>query len=160
MNKMPEYLASISFRNPDLAKQNLFQYAMQTDMEFFDWLHTQPKDLEIFSATMAASSAFQQGAVINMVSGLFPHKTDPASNHLSLDEDQVLLVDVGGGRGTIMNEVRKARPDLKGAIIVQDLPKEIEGREPSEGIQSMVYDFFKPQPVKGMSPFQRNDGSI
>jgi demethylsterigmatocystin 6-O-methyltransferase len=139
---MPEYLASISFQNPDTAQVNLFQYAMQTELGFFDWLPTQPKDLETFSAAMAASSAFQQSTVVNVVSELFPPEN-------SSSDDGVLLVDVGGGRGEILNEVRRARPDLTGEIIVQDLPKEIEGGKPADGIQSMAYDFFTPQPVTG-----------
>jgi len=61
----------------------------------------------------------------------------------------VLLVDVGGGRGHVVSSVRKQRPDLRSSIIVQDLPKEIEGREPVEGIEAMAYDFFAPQPIKG-----------
>ncbi|TVY82819.1 Demethylsterigmatocystin 6-O-methyltransferase [Lachnellula suecica] len=91
---------------------------------------------------MAASSMHQQSPVANAVSELFPPETSVRSS------DGVLLVDVGGGRGKIINEVRKSRPDLKGRMIVQDLPKEIEGREEAEGIESMTYDFFTPQPIK------------
>lgn len=138
---MSDYLASISFKNPDTAQKNLFQYAMQTELDFFDWLHTQPKTLETFSAAMAASSAFQQSTVVNVVSELF-------SLDNSSSDNETLLVDVGGGRGRILNEVRKARPELKGGMVVQDLSKEIAGREPADGIQNMVYDFFTPQPVQ------------
>lgn len=144
---MPEYLESIAFQNPGTGQQNLFQYAMQTDMDFFDWLHTQPKELEVFSAAMAASAAIQQKTVVNLLSGSFPPEILFTS-----DDEEVLIVDVGGGRGEILNELRKVRPDLHGSMIVQDLAKEIEGRDPGEGIRSMVHDFFGTQPVKGM-PF-------
>lgn len=96
---------------------------------------------------MVASSSFHQSGLVNLISTLFRSEKaileDP-----KIATDHVLIVDVGGGRGTIMKEVRKARPDLQGAIIVQDLPKEIEGREPSEGIQTMPYNFLHSQSVE------------
>jgi hypothetical protein len=85
---------------------NFLLVCYATDMDFLDWLHTQLKELETFSAAMVASSAFQQEIVINVVSQLLPPGKFSASN------DEVLLVDVGGGRGRFLNEVRKARPDL------------------------------------------------
>ena len=114
---------------------------MQTDLSFFEWLHTQPKMLAMFSAAMAASSARQIGPLTGRLSGLFP--TDDLGA-------EVAIVDVGGGRGQILNELRKARPNLRGQMIVQDLPREVEGRELSLGVQSMVHDFFTPQPIQGM----------
>lgn len=109
--------------------------------DFFEWLHTQPKQFETFSSAMAASSAIGELKAVKMLSGLFPH-TETA-------KDETLVVDVGGGRGKILNELRKARPDLEGTMIVQDLPKEIEGREPGHGVHAMAYDFFTLQPIKG-----------
>ena len=74
----------------------------------------------------------------------------PTARHDGQDvENEVLLVDVGGGRGDVLSSVRKRCGGLKGRFVVQDLPKEIEGREPVEGIEAMAYDFFTPQPVKG-----------
>lgn len=140
MSKLPDYLESTSFRNPEDTANNLFQYATQTDLDFFDWLHTQPKQLDVFSAAMAASSSRQEAPLTAKVSSLFPaDKT----------EHRVLMVDVGGGRGQILNALRKARPDLKGQMIVQDLPREIDGRQSSQEVHGMAYDFFTPQPVQG-----------
>ena len=142
MSKLPDYLDSTSFKNPEDSAENLFRYATGTDLDFFDWLHTQPRQLDIFSAAMAASSARQEGPMTAKVSALFPAD---ASEH------RVLMVDVGGGRGQILNALRKARPDLKGQMIVQDLPREIDGRHPSKEVQGMAYDFFTPQPIQGTS---------
>ena len=33
---------------------------------------------------------------------------------------EILIVDVGGGRGQILDELRKAMPRLKGRMVVQD----------------------------------------
>lgn len=109
-------------------------------MDFFDWLHTEPKQLDIFSAAMAASSAYQEGPLTSAISALFP---------VDDIEHDVLILDVGGGRGQILNALRRARADLRGQMIVQDLEKVIDGRESVQEVQSMAYDFFSPQPIKG-----------
>jgi hypothetical protein len=156
--KLPEYLSSISFRNPEEAPQNLFQYAMNTEMTYFDWLHAQPRDLEIFSATMQASTQRGQGLVAKIVSSQFPPvdisskqsmNSESESTEDFSQEDDILIVDIGGGRGKILNDLRTTRPDLKGRMIVQDLPKEIDGREPFPGVETLAHDFFTPQPIHG-----------
>ena len=139
MSKLADYLESTSFKNPEYSANNLFRYATGSELDFFDWLHTQTRQLDIFSAAMAASSARQEGPMTAKVSALFPADSC---------EHRVLMVDVGGGRGQILNALRKARPDLKGQMIVQDLPREIDGRESSE-VLGMPYNFFTPQPVQG-----------
>ena len=145
MSKLPDYLESTSFKNPEDRADNLFRYATQTDMDFFDWLHTEPKQLNIFSAAMAASSARQEGRLTSAISALFPADDT---------EHSVLIVDVGGGRGQILNALRRARPDLKGQIIVQDLDKVIEGRQSLQEVQGMAYDFFSLQRIKGTKTSQ------
>ena len=140
MSKLPDYLESTSFKDPEDSAKDLFRYATQTDMDFFDWLHTQPRELEMFSAAMVALSAYQDGPLSAKVSTLFP---------ADMSEHQILMVDVGGGRGRILNTLRKARGDLKGQMIVQDLQGEIDGRPSSEEVQGMVHNFFTPQPVHG-----------
>lgn len=151
--KLPEYLSSTSFQNPGAAQQSLFQYAMNTNMSYFDWLHTQARDLEIFSSAMQASSQRGQGAAANLVSSQFPHsdvQTSETKDPEESQENDVLIVDIGGGRGKILSHLRTARPDLKGKMIVQDLPKEVDGCEPAPGIEIMAHDFFTCQPIQGM----------
>ena len=101
----------------------------------------------MFSAAMAASSARQTGPLTKRLSNLFP------SDDLSTE---VTIVDVGGGRGQILNALRTARPHLKGEMIVQDLEKEVEGRELFPGIRSMVHDFFTPQPIQGRQLYSKS----
>ncbi|KAF7874755.1 hypothetical protein EAF04_001930 [Stromatinia cepivora] len=150
--KLPEYLSSTSFQNPSTAQQNLFQYAMNTKMSYFEWLHTQPRELQIFTSIMQASSQRAQGAAAKLVSSQFSVVdigSNETENHEEPRENEVLIVDIGGGRGKILNNLRTTRPDLKGRMIVQDLSKEIDGREAAPGIESMTHDFFTPQPIQG-----------
>lgn len=61
-------------------------------------------------------------------------------------ENDVLLIDVGGGEGHYIKRFRTRFPHAPGRLILQDLhkPKAVD-----EGIEYMQYSFFDPQPVKG-----------
>ena len=98
---------------------------------------------------MSAVTELQAPSLEATLLSLLPPKNDALREGPDAGKE-VLLVDVGGGRGDALSSVRKQRSDLKGRIIVQDLPKEIEGREPVDGIEAMAYDFFTPQPVRGI----------
>lgn len=69
---------------------------------------------------------------------------------MGIKEGEVAIVDVAGGQGHIMAEVRKTCPEIKGKFIVQDLASTFEASAGApEGIEYMPYDMFTPQPVKG-----------
>ena len=61
------------------------------------------------------------------------------------------MVDVGGGRGQVMQEFGVISEHKTGRLIIQDLPAALDDARQSdkEGIKFMPYDFFTPQPVKG-----------
>ena len=79
----------------------------------------------------------------------------PAGEELSLiyeknGQDEVLLVDVGSSHGHETVDFQKQHPHLQGRFILQDLPETIKGiRTPLGSIETMPYDFFTPQPVRG-----------
>lgn len=66
-------------------------------------------------------------------------------------EEVVLLVDVGGGQGHVLQEFVNQRGRRKNRLIVQDLPTALGPAVDLQplGIEAMPYDFFTPQPVKG-----------
>ena len=140
-------------------------------------MQTQPDMMEIFSKGMAASVRLQGSHLPGSISDLFPldpnkHSHRPVHGSGSYDgqpisgedkdleflskqrsdENHILVVDVGGGRGNILQDLRRMRPDLQGRLIVQDLAKEIDGRETAEGVEGMTFDFMQLQPVKGPLP--------
>ncbi|KAF2113610.1 hypothetical protein BDV96DRAFT_601098 [Lophiotrema nucula] len=69
------------------------------------------------------------------------------------DATQGLLVDVGGGQGTIAAEIARALPNIR--CIVQDLPNVVEEAKVPDDLRErerlsfMAHDFFVEQPVKG-----------
>ncbi len=150
MAKLPEYLATINFHSPADSDNALFQYALGTNLNMFQWLETQPEHLATFSAYNAAFTDTRGPVLRATLCGLLSAK-EPAtpSERAAIEEDRVLLVDVGGGRGQVLGDIRKERPDLVGRMIAQDLPGVLAGREIADGVEKMGFDFFQPQPVKG-----------
>lgn len=69
---------------------------------------------------------------------------------LDIKESDIAIVDVAGGQGHIMDEVRKQNPGLKGRIVVQDLQAVLNAAPdgPPDGVEFMCHDIFKPQPLK------------
>jgi hypothetical protein len=66
------------------------------------------------------------------------------------NEDTVIFVDVGSALGHQSIALRERYPNLPGRVIIQDMPQVINMVQPRHGIEPQVYDFFTPQPVKGM----------
>ncbi|KAI9658082.1 MAG: hypothetical protein M1821_002742 [Bathelium mastoideum] len=146
---LASFITSTGFRNPADPNHTLCQYTNGTQESFFDWIHTQPAKLDVFSAAMKANTEVSRLSTQKAMSTLFP--ANAVNGHAAgpeTDQD-VLIVDVGGGRGTVLTDLKEQRPDLKGRMIVQDLAGEVEGRAKEEGVEAMAYDFFQPQPIIG-----------
>lgn len=79
----------------------------------------------------------------------------PFAKELANDAEDggATVVDIGGGRGHILRQIRDLAPELQGKFILQDIPACIEecGKDlEADGFEAMAHDFFQPQPVKGM----------
>ena len=154
MAKLPEYLASIGFSNPCDPENSLFHYSLGTKLNMFQWLKTQPEQLSMFSEYNAAATRLQASSLKATLSALFPKKEPMTTDHaVDAREDLVMMVDVGAGRGQLLEEFRRERPDLVGRMIAQDLPEVVAGIAPSNGVETMCHDFFEPQPVEGLYDF-------
>lgn len=63
----------------------------------------------------------------------------------------VFLVDIGGSNGRNIEELRFAFPKVPGRLVLQDIPSVIDRlRDLPDYVETMRYDFFTEQPVKGM----------
>ena len=80
--------------------------------------------------------------------GWFPVETELISGFSGGAED-VLLVDVGGGKGHDLETFLAFFPQTKSHLVLQDLPGTIKNLMIKEGIRTMAHDFFTPQPIKG-----------
>ena len=152
MPKLPDYLASLNYRNPNDRHNSLFGFAHQTDLNMYEWLQAHPEQMETFNNFQSATAQLNEGSVQSTLKSLLASESSPGRDpgQPQRSNDSVLFVDVGGGRGEALRKFRKNHPQLSGRVIVEDLPKVVEGQEVEDGVEAIAHDFFTPQPVKGM----------
>ena len=145
---MPQFLAKIGYRNPSDPADSPFQLAFNTQDDFFQYLNANPRVLEGFANFMAG---YNQGQAAWMDQGFYPVVERLFSGFTSHQlNNEVLLVDVGGGKGQDLIDFTFKYPERPGRVILQDLEAVLQDAGPfSNGIEPMAYDFFTPQPVKG-----------
>lgn len=69
------------------------------------------------------------------------------------EEDEVCVVDLGGGTGHDLLALKARHPDLKGRLVLQELLymiNQVKGK--LDGIELVEHDFRNPQPIKGVFP--------
>jgi hypothetical protein len=136
------YLETHNLRSPTDHHDSPLQFALKTPYDFWGYLKEDPMRAKMFNQSMRSS------AIVG-AAGVPPF---PFADELKCDsEEEVLIVDVGGGKGQALEFIRNDFPELKGRMIVQDLPGVIKDTNGSShlpsSIETMAADFFKPQPV-------------
>ncbi|KAI8951012.1 S-adenosyl-L-methionine-dependent methyltransferase [Xylaria longipes] len=124
-----------------------FQVAHNTKLHIFDYLQSTPPHGQNFHDHM---HAYLLGRPQWMDEGFYPIKERVFNDFDTTNKDAVLFVDVAGGLGYYTEELLSKFPDAPGRLILQDLPQvlgTIQQLHPR--IESMGYDFFTEQPVKG-----------
>ncbi len=77
------------------------------------------------------------------------------AKEIDQSHDRVLFVDVGGADGRALVQVLRRVPEIPGRrCVLEDLPPMIEAATQAQdpelaGVQLLVADFFKEQPIKG-----------
>ena len=152
MPKLPDYLASLTYRNPNDRHNSLFGFAHDTKLNMYEWLQAHPEQMEIFNDFQSANARLNEGSVQRILESLLASGNGLETDHGQSERsnDRVLFVDVGGGRGESLRTFRRGHPDLIGRVVIEDLPKVIEGQKDEEGVEAIAHDFCTPQPVKGM----------
>ena len=81
---------------------------------------------------------------------------------LGQSPERPILVDLGGGLGHQCIALRERFPQLKGRVILQDIPQTLAHAIPHNGVEVMVQDFFELQVIKGrvISSFFFSDLSV
>lgn len=144
--KMPEFLAKNDYRFPT-AYHGPFQATYDTEMSGYDYI-MEPR----WADTLTDCNLFMKGRREGGVSWLeFYPFADNVLTGADTNPDAVTVVDVGGGLGHGLTELKDKFPELKGRLILQDLPKTIEHAGDGGGIfEPTAHDFFTPQPVQGI----------
>jgi hypothetical protein len=140
--KLPEYFSERGYKSPTDSMDCPFQYAMATKLHNFDYIAANPKVQHAFNVMMTVRtrrSIDSKWFEVFPVERLVAEKPAP----------EVFLVDIGGGIGHQTIEFKEHHPDA-GRMVVQDTAPVINSvKSLPPGIEAMVYDFFKPQPIRG-----------
>ncbi|EPS39609.1 hypothetical protein H072_6706 [Dactylellina haptotyla CBS 200.50] len=138
-----EFLDSTNWKNPTDKDVSAFKLDFKTDLHYFDWI-TRPENkfqLEAFHNHMKFKTLGEKW-----------YQTVPLEEILrkGTDQNEVLLVDVGGGSGHDLIGFHKHNPGIPGRLILQDLPETIQTLNVDEmkPIEPMGHNFFTPQSVQ------------
>ncbi|KAJ5794560.1 O-methyltransferase [Penicillium paradoxum] len=142
----PQFLAETKYTNPSNITSTPFQLGHHTKLTFFEYLAKHPEQAQQFNNFMGLYATDRPRWLDE---GHFPVR-EILGKGASTDEDAVLLVDVGGGKGHDLVLFQKRYGDLPGRMILQDMPSVIEqAGQLSEGLEATAHDFFKENPIKG-----------
>lgn len=139
---VPRFLKRTNYQNPANPTDSPWQEGYETKDHPFVWLQSNPRHFGLFMQWVYLSRAGPP-----LWFDVFPFDQIVGQGS---DKDTVLFVDVGSALGHQSIGLRKRFPDLPGRVIIQDTPQVIGMAQPGHDIETQVYDFFAPQPVKGM----------
>lgn len=118
-----------------------FQNSFDTDLTYYQWAETHPLEKNAFHH-------FMEEHIANL-----PHWLDAFDFRdefgAGLTDDDVAFVDIGGSIGHQCEALRRRHPNLKGRVILQDLPDVIENALPVPGMEKMSHNYLEEQPIKG-----------
>lgn len=131
-------------------RHNPFTYAHGCEGKtMFEFLSGIPDRFTRFNEAMVAQHSDQ------VIIGIYPFAQELAHD---AEDDRATIIDVGGGRGHILRQIKNSCSGVKGKFILQDqagVVAEAKDELERDGIEAMEHDFFQPQPVKGESPSLR-----
>ncbi|TKX26555.1 O-methyltransferase-like protein 3 [Elsinoe australis] len=147
---LPEYFQQHGYHSPVHPKNGPFQYAFGTDLSFFEFLHSQPKRAQTFNTYMAGNRSDRQHWL-----DWFPfHENVLRTWEERNDSKEMLLVDMGGGKGHDLKRLLEKYPEAKGRLVLEDLPGALQDFEDHGcSIATYAHDIFTPQPVKGAAVY-------
>jgi hypothetical protein len=90
-------------------------------------------------------SAYRVGKPTWCDSGFYP--IEHLTTGFDSTSNPALLVDVGGGLGHDLQELREKHDNLPGDLILQDREEVIATLTPGTNFKATAHDFFTPQPV-------------
>ncbi|KAL4819588.1 S-adenosyl-L-methionine-dependent methyltransferase [Aspergillus spinulosporus] len=150
-NGFPAYFKVRGYRSPKVGTMDgPFQNAHRSTLPFFDWLVTNPPNLQHFNSFMTAYRADKANWFDE---GFYPVKERLVDGFDERVSD-VFLVDVGGGRGHDVLAFAARHPGHPGKLVLQDRAPVIAGvletgSETDRPFIAAAHDFFTPQPVVG-----------
>ncbi|KAL8946952.1 MAG: hypothetical protein Q9222_006717 [Ikaeria aurantiellina] len=143
--KLPEFLAKNQYRSPT-AYHGPLQLAYDTNKKAFGYI-LEPQWAEQGNHCNLFMQNRRRGNTTWLQS--YPFSEEVLAG-VKPGEDSVVVVDVGGGLGQALFEIKGKFPDIKGRLVLQDQPSTVKQAGDGKGVFTpMGHDFFNPQPIKG-----------
>lgn len=145
-NAFPSFFRSHDYKMTESLTNGPFQAAHNTDLPMFDWLVANPPHLAEFDAMMSVTRAGHESWCND---GFYPVE-ERLFNGFDTQHSEVLLVDVGGGKGHDLLHFHKQHRVHPGTLVLQDREPTIASIEDQELMPFICqsHDFFAPQPIK------------
>ncbi|KAF2194084.1 S-adenosyl-L-methionine-dependent methyltransferase [Zopfia rhizophila CBS 207.26] len=148
---LPSWLNRRGYKTPTAKTDTPFAqgHGASPDQSFFSWLQVHPYNATEFNIFMGVHRTgmktwLDQGKI---------HGSLCKAHEAGGDENGAMFVDVGGGIGQQCKALRARYPELKGRIILQDLPQVIQKADVGDDIEAMSMDFFEGQPIKSATVY-------
>ena len=142
--RMHDYLRQYGYSCPTDPQNCAFQWYFKTELQYFEYMQQSPEFKRDFDSFMTGIRSTTTHWV-----DWFPVESELLAQSLSGNDD-IHIVDVGGGRGHDLERFLARYPASAGHLILQDLSGTIANlHQLKDGIQVMTHDFFTAQPVKG-----------
>lgn len=137
---LPKYLKENHYQN----KTNgfaPFNMSQGTNLAVFDWEKAEKREdlLKAYHCFMSLPRPSEWYDV-------YPEIGNSAS---SIEANRKVFVDVGGSTGHQCRRLLAKYPELKGRVVLEDLPQVIAVAQPIDGVDMVGYNMFEGQPIKG-----------
>lgn len=140
---LPEFLSKTNYKNPEDYNNSAFHLGAHTELGFWEYLEADEKKLQAFNNGMRSQ------ATVKDFDSSYPFESE--LNASPMEQEKVVLVDVGGGRGHALERIKERFPNLKGKLVLQDqaaVIKDAVAGGLSAEIEAQAASFFEPNPVK------------
>ena len=143
---LPEYFTKFGYKSPTGTTDGPFQFALDTNLNTFEWWAAKPVLAQNFNTFMTGVRGSRPSWIT-----WFPVE-ERLLRDAKQDANETLMVDIAGGRGHNLADIKNVFPHAPGRLILQDLPHVIDDSKSLDpAIEKMKHDMFDPQPIKGKS---------
>ncbi|KAF3395632.1 O-methyltransferase afvC [Talaromyces pinophilus] len=140
-SRLPEYFRTVGGRDTTSMTENPFAWGNgKLGSSFFEIISQDPRRIKQFDIAMSTQDHTLP------VLGMYPFGEELVD--LPDLDTRALIVDIGGGRGQSLLQIKEKWPELRGRMILQDRPMVLNSFPELPGIEKMPHDFFTEQPVK------------
>lgn len=140
--KLHDFLAVNDYKNPTNALLGPWQFATASQKHYFDYLLDKSKEQKDFAEGIK---------ILWDMRGQDWFQFYPVEQRLTVDkQNDVVFVDIGGGIGFDLMGLRQRFPNLKGHLVLEDLPQvtdQVTQLPPS--VTALAHDMFTRQPIRG-----------